>query len=112
LFSPTQPPVPILSLPAPPKRLALPAPKIAGYLPAPIPFAAGAYMEMPLQQTHQTVSIVPVKQEIAAKPAKRVVVAEIANPLDLIDIRRDPDAWWAEFERIHGKIKTIEELDA
>ena len=86
------PPVPILFLPAPPKRLALPAPKIAGYLPAPKPVTALTTM--------------------TAAPKKRVVEAEIANPLLLIDIRRDFDAWWAEFERIHGRVKTIEEMDA
>ena len=30
---------------------------------------------------------------------------------DLIDIRRDPDAWWAEFDRMYP-VQTIEELDA
>lgn len=73
---------PVLLLPAPPKRLALPAPKIAGYLPAP------------------------------AKCEKRVIEVEIANPLKLINIYKDPDAWWAEFERLYGRVKTIEEMDA
>lgn len=88
--SSTQPPVPpvsfsvpVLLLPPPPKRLALPAPKIAGYLPAPQ-------------------SVQP----------KRLVTAEIANPLHLIDRRENFDAWWAEFERIAGRVKTIEEMNA
>lgn len=85
-FSSTPPPV--LLLPAPPKRLALPAPKIAGYLPAP---------------TCLTV--------VAKAPVRRVVEAEIANPLLLIDIRRNPDAWWEEFERLYPS-QTIEEMDA
>lgn len=88
LFSPTSPPDPILLLPAPPKRPALPAPKIAGYLPAP---------------TTLTV--------VAKRPVKRIVEAEIVNPLLLIDMRRDPDAWWEEFERMYPS-QTIEELDA
>lgn len=85
-FLATLPPVPLLLLPAPPKRLALPAPKIAGYLPAP--------------------------QPPTAAPIRRVVEPEIANPLKLINIYEDPEAWWAEFERLYGRVKTIEEMDA
>ena len=91
-FLSTLPPVPVLLLPAPPKRLALPAPRIAGYLPAPQPMTA--------------VTLTP------AKPVKRVVKAEIANPLKLINIYEDPNAWWAEFERLYGRVKTIEEMYA
>lgn len=73
LFSSTlRPAVPLLA--APPQRRALPAPrlpKIAGLLPAP----------------QNCVVIAPVKRE------KRVVEAEIVNPLLLIDIRRNPKAW-------------------
>lgn len=89
LFSPASPPVPILLLPAPPKHLALPAPKIGGYLSAPACLTV-----------------------VVKTPVKRVVEAEIANPLLLIDIRKDFDAWWAEFERIHGRVRTTEEMDA
>ena len=46
------------------------------------------------------------------KPVRRVVEAEIVNPLILIDIYKDPDGFWAEFERIHGPDKSIEEMDA
>lgn len=89
LFSSTPPPVPVLMLPAPPRRLALPAPQIAGYLPAP----------------HQ---LIPVKRE---NRVKRVVEAEIVNPLVLIDFHNDFDAWWEEFDRMYPS-RTIEELDA
>ncbi len=75
-------------LAAPPQRLALPAPrmpKIAGLLPAP--------------------------QSI--KLAKRVVVAEIIEqPRIDINIYKDPEGFWAEFERIFGPDKSIEEMDA
>lgn len=87
--------VPILLLPAPPKRLALPAPKIAGYLAAPV-------MLMPQKRRGS--------QE---KRERRVVTAEIVEqPRIDINIYEDPEGWWAEFERIFGRIRSLEEMDA
>lgn len=85
------PPVSVLLLPAPPKRPALPAPKIAGYLPAPQSLA------------------LPI-----VRPVRKVVVADafIEPPHIDINIYEDPEGFWAEFERIFGPDKSIEEMDA
>ena len=80
---PLIPAIPLLA--APPKRLALPAPKIKGLLPAPKPVALAK---------------------------KRVTAEIIEQPRIAINIYEDPKGWWDEFERIFGRIKSIEEMDA
>lgn len=85
-------------LAAPPKRPALPAPKIVGYLAA----KAVGYRDSPFAPA-----------VVLPRPVKRVVTAEIVeHPRIDVNIYKDPEGFWAEFERIFGPDKSIEEMDA